>query len=83
MDKNFSIGTANARYEVNGEPGIINGRVRIASWDTNIENTKNKLFYNDNGGGIRNVTSDECMGNEDPVDLYVCLLYTSPSPRDS
>ena len=71
MYGDFSVGTANARYRVKNIKGIINGKVRIASWNTGMEDVQNQLFYDDNGDGIGHVKSTNCSSGEDTVDLYV------------
>ena len=48
---------------------------------TNIKNVESDAFLPTESGNFRiAVTSDE-RGMEHAL-LYVCLLYTSPSPRD-
>lgn len=38
MDGSVSLGTANARNRVGNIKDVIDGKVRIASWDTDVEN---------------------------------------------
>lgn len=71
MDGSFSVGSAKATYTVDHKTKIIEGMVRVGSWDTGVEDVKNKLFYDNNGEGISHVKSHDCPSGEDHVNLYV------------
>ena len=54
-------------------PGIISGQI-CSQVDTNV------LVF---GGGIAGVAAARTLHNEGITDFMICLLYTSPSPRDA
>ena len=64
---NFSCGTANAMYEIDGSGKVTEGVVRVASWDINVNESKIRLSYNDDGTGIANVTSHNCKHDGETV----------------
>ncbi|CAN0389139.1 unnamed protein product, partial [Ascophyllum nodosum] len=71
MSKNLSCGNAKAIYKLDNSDKIIEGVVRVASWDVNVNESPTKLSYDDDGTGIANVTSHDCTAHKQSVKLYV------------